>query len=273
MEYLMIPEPSLADLISPEFCAVVAAVLGLVFGSFFNVCIFRFISRESIVYPPSHCPSCGHRLHPLDLIPVLSWLFLRGKCRYCHSPISLQYLVVELGTAFVFALTAFTFGFSTDTAVYIVFASLFIVASGIDARIFILPDAFTLGTAAPAFLAAVFLLGMPWQSSLLGGIVASGTFFAVQFLFSRIRGMEGLGWGDVKLMIPLGFLCGLPLIPMATLLSGLLALLAFPVIHAAKGGSMRNMRIPFGPFLCAGAWVTWLYGSIIMEYWLKFLAS
>ncbi|MGN1038502.1 MAG: prepilin peptidase [Mailhella sp.] len=256
---------------SPETFAILSAILGLIFGSFFNVCIFRFISKESIVYPPSHCTVCGHTLNALDLIPVLSWLFLRGRCRYCHSPISAQYVIVELLTALIFFLTALSFGFSTTAAVYLVFSSLFIVASGIDSRIFILPDAFTLGTALPAFLAAVFLLDMPWKMSLAGGLAASGVFLTVQLLFSRIRGMEGLGWGDIKLMLPLGFLCGLPLIPMATLLSGMLALLAFPIIHAAKGGNLRTMRIPFGPFLCAGAWLTWLYGKPLMQMWLTFL--
>ena len=253
------------------FFPAFAALLGLVLGSFCNVCIWRHISGESIVYPPSHCPECGHRLRAWELVPLLSWMALRGRCASCRQPISLRYPLVEALTALVAALLAWRFGPSPAFAALLALSCAFITASGIDALSFILPDRYTLGTALPALLCSVFLLGMPWGESLAGGLIGAGVFWLVQTLFKHLRGVDGLGFGDVKLMLPLGFLTGPWLLPLTVLAAGLSAL-AFALPAALlRGSELRGLRVPFGPFLCLGAFVSLMWGESLLLWWLCFL--
>ncbi len=245
-----------------------AALLGLVLGSFCNVCIWRHVSGESIVYPPSHCPECGHPLLAWELVPLLSWLALRGRCSHCRKPISLRYPLVEALTAIIAALLACRFGPSPAFVALLLLSCAFVIASGIDALTLTLPDRYTLGTALPAFFCSVALLGMPWNDCLAGGLLGAGLFWLVQTAFKRLRGVDGLGFGDVKLMLPLGFLSGAWLLPLTVLAAGLSAL-AFALPAALlRGHDLRGLRIPFGPFLCLGAFVSLMWGRQIFFWWL-----
>ena len=256
---------------SPPVFLFFAALLGLVLGSFCNVCIWRYVSGESVVSPPSHCPECGHRLRPWELIPLLSWLLLRGRCSHCRQPISWRYPLVESLTALIAALLAWRFGPSPAFAALLLLSCAFLIASGIDALTFLLPDRYTLGTALPAFLCSVFLLGMPWLQSLAGGLIGAGVFWLVQAAFKRLRGVDGLGFGDVKLMLPLGFLTGPWLLPLTVLAAGLSAL-AFALPSAfLRGSDLRCLRVPFGPFLCLGAFISLLWGESLLLWWIRFL--
>lgn len=149
-----------------------AAILGLILGSFYNVCIFRYISGESVVFPPSHCPHCLHRLKWYELVPVVSYLCLRGRCSYCGGKISLQYPLVELLSGAVAGAIAWRFGLGPDFAVYLIAAGVLIVASGIDARIGILPDVLLLPATLLAIPAGALVLGHGWLATLSGCLLA-----------------------------------------------------------------------------------------------------
>ena len=255
-------------MLPPEAVAAAAGVLGLFIGSFLNVCVDRYIAGESIVYPPSHCTHCGHRLGAADLIPVLSWLILGGRCRYCRHPLSRAYPMSESVTGIVFALTAWHFGSGLETLAALVFAALFIVMSGIDLRIFILPDRLTYPAAVLALPAAVWVFGLSWVNALLGGIAGAGIFWLLAHYYRWRTGRDGLGLGDVKLMLSVGFLCGLEHLTLAVLLASVAALAGFGIMAAAGRKGVGSARLPFGPFLCGAAWITLVYGGSLWALWL-----
>ena len=263
------------ELLHPEMFIPAATLLGLLLGSFYNVCIHRYVSGESILFPPSHCPHCLHRLAWYELFPVVSYLCLRGRCSYCGVRISLQYPLVELLSGAVAGLLAWRFGPTLAFPVYLVFTGMLIVASGIDLECFILPDGITLGGTVLAVPAAIFALGMDWTDALLGGLVGGGTFLAVLLVFKRLRGVDGMGFGDVKLMLMLGVLCGPLGLPLITLVAGVSALAAFLLIACLmpREAPLREMPIPFGPFLSLGAFVHILAGQEILDWWIRFITG
>ena len=181
------------ELLHPELFIPAATLLGLLLGSFYNVCIHRYASGESILFPPSHCPHCRQRLRFWELVPVLSYLLLRGQCARCRKPIHIRYPLVELLSGLTSGLLAWRFGPTLAFPVYLAFTGMLIVASGIDLECFILPDGITLGGTALAVPAAIFALGMDWADALLGGLVGGGTFLAVLLIFKHLRGVDGMG--------------------------------------------------------------------------------
>lgn len=245
-----------------------SAFLGLFLGSFFNVCADRYIAHESIVWPPSHCTVCGARLRSWELIPVLSWLFLRGRCAHCQSPISIIYPVSELVTAFLFAMTALFTGWSHALFVLLFFVSLYTVASLIDLKEKILPDVLTLPAAALALPAAIWILNKAWISVVLGGLIGAGVFWLILLYYKKRTGTDGMGYGDVKLMLSLGFLTGVEYLPLMIILAGVMALAAFAIVKLSGVKSIRQYEMPFGPFLSLGAWICWLVGSDILRWWI-----
>ena len=263
------------ELLHPEILIPTATLLGLLLGSFYNVCIYRYVKGESIVFPASHCPGCNHRLRPWELVPVLSYLFLRGRCAHCHNPISIRYPLVELLSGLTAGLLAWRFGPSLSFLVYLAFTGMLIVASGIDLDCFILPDMITLGGTALAIPAAIFLLDMSWIESLLGAALGGGTFLAVLLLFKRLRGVDGMGLGDVKLMLMLGALCGPLGLPLITLLAGVGALIVFVIIFCflPREAPLKETPIPFGPFLSFGAFVQILAGQQLLDWWIAFITG
>lgn len=263
------------ELLHPEMFIPAATLLGLLLGSFYNVCIHRYVSGESILFPPSHCPHCNQRLRFWELIPVLSYLLLRGQCARCHKPIHIRYPLVELLSGLTSGLLAWRFGPTLAFPVYLVFTGMLIVASGIDLECFILPDGITLGGTMLAVPAAIFALGMDWTDALLGGLVGGGTFLAVLLVFKRLRGVDGMGFGDVKLMLMLGVLCGPLGLPLITLVAGVSALAAFLLIACLmpREAPLREMPIPFGPFLSLGAFVHILAGQEILDWWIRFITG
>ena len=263
------------ELLHPEMFIPAATLLGLLLGSFYNVCIHRYVSGESILFPPSHCPHCNQRLRFWELIPVLSYLLLRGQCARCHKPIHIRYPLVELLSGLTSGLLAWRFGPTLAFPVYLVFTGMLIVASGIDLECFILPDGITLGGTVLAVPAAIFALGMDWTDALLGGLVGGGTFLAVLLVFKRLRGVDGMGFGDVKLMLMLGVLCGPLGLPLITLVAGVSALAAFLLIACLmpREAPLREMPIPFSPFLSLGAFVHILAGQEILDWWIRFITG
>jgi len=238
-------------------------ILGLLFGSFFNVCIYRIPHGESIVFPGSHCPRCNHALTPWDNIPVISFLLLRGKCRFCQAPISWRYPLVELLTAGLFLLVVHSFSLTWSTLVYLILTSAFIVISFIDFDHQIIPDKISLPGILIGF-AASFVLPLHWYDSLLGILFGGGIIMAVGYLGEWVFKKEAMGGGDVKLMAMIGAFLGWK--------SALLTIFFASLIGAIIGIVMKRITgkeyLPFGPFLSIGAFLTFLWGErFLLWYW------
>ncbi len=253
-------DPALFPYIFPAF----AAVVGLVLGSFYSVCVSRGIAGQSIVRPPSHCPLCGHRLRVWELVPIFSYLALGGRCSKCRARISPLYPLIELASAVWAVLAAVQFGPTGWFAAYLVLGGLYIVASGIDFRVYLLPDWLT-------YPAAVVGIGIgvctPAIGPMLSGIGAAagfGAFWLLAAAYRASRGVDGLGGGDVKLMLSIGGAVGALGLAYAVLIGSVAALLACPFFIYGKGRG-RQMPIPFGPFLCFGGMVQMLYGPAILR--------
>ena len=263
-----------------ELAAAIAVVcFGLIFGSFFNVLIWRLPRHESIVKPSSHCPKCNRPVRPWENIPVLSFLALRGKCAGCGQKISLQYPLIELATAgaafFLWYAAGAGESLSSNIAHNTHFALgcfallLMIPVTVIDLRHRIIPDAVTLPLLGIA-LCASFLPGdtTPFQS--VAGVVAGGgTLMAMGWLGKVIfRKGDAMGGGDVKLLAAVGALWG-PKIALLTIFFGAVAgTIGVGVLLAIKR-MPEDRRIPFGPFLALGLWVAVLWGDLLVESYIK----
>ena len=262
-------------LIPKEHAAIFCGVVGLFLGSFYNVCSDRYLSGESILWPPSHCTACGAKLLPLELIPLVSWLCLRGKCRHCGAVIGWRYPLMELASGFFCALVGWRYGFSLPTLVGLVFTGVFLVLSAIDFQAFLLPDKMTLPAAVVAIPAAVYGLGHEWTETLLGGVIGVALFWLLALYYRWRTGRDGLGFGDVKLMASLGFLNGLSSLPMIILMASITALLAFGVLCLKRGrlSGVSGVMMPFGPFLCLAGWISLVYGEKILKWWIQWLVG
>ena len=247
-----------------SFILLFATVLGLFFGSFLNVCIYRIPREKSIVWPPSSCPNCNARISWYDNIPVLSFLALRGKCRNCKSPISIQYPIVELLTGALTLLFVWRYGLSVWTFVVLAAVYALIILSVIDLDIMIIPDRFSLGM---IVLGLAFAWCNPnfsgawWQkelASLLGAGVGLFGVLAIALLGTWLFKKEAMGGGDVKLMGGIGALIGwegvITTIVFASFL-GLVYAVFLMIFKGKKGGD----AIPFGPFLSLGALINLFY--------------
>ena len=237
-------------------------LLGLVVGSFLNVCIWRLPREESIVRPGSHCPVCSTALGARDLVPVLSWIFLRGKCRYCGAKISPRYPAVELLTGVLFVWCFLRFGLSPQLAPALVFSAFMVAITFIDLDHQIILDGM-LALLAAAGLGLGLWLGQPGFVDMLIGAGVGGGLLLVLAVISG----GGMGGGDVKFAAALGFWLGWPGILLCLLISFVAggAISLFLLLAKLRG---RKDFIPFGPFIALGAWVALLYGREILSwYW------
>lgn len=257
------------------FILVMAGLFGLIFGSFLNVCIYRIPRNKSIVWPPSGCPKCNAPIKWYDNIPVLSFLFLRGKCRTCKNPISWQYPIVELGTALLTVLCAARFGLTPWMFVVLAAVYALIALSVIDMELMIIPDRFSLGLIVWGLLFAWLnpnFEGLWWQkelSSLLGAGVGLFGVLAIALIGTWIFKKDAMGGGDVKLMGGVGALIGwqgvITTLVMASFF-GLIYAVFLMIFKGKKGGD----AIPFGPFLSLGALINLFYlitpGMLVIEF-------
>ena len=249
---------------------LVTLILGLLFGSFFNVCIYRIPRGESIVFPGSHCPHCQHDIKPWDNIPVLSYLMLGGKCRFCKTGISWRYPLVESLTAVLFLYTVHRFSISWATLVYLVFISALIVISFIDIDHRIIPDKISLPGIILGFLAAAFLLPLQWYDSLIGLLIGGGIIWGVGRLGELVFKKEAMGGGDVKLLAMIGAFLGWKL----ALLTIFFGSLAGAVIGLVMKLFTGDEYIPFGPFLALGALAALFFGERFLHwYWLLLIPA
>ena len=247
-------------------------VLGLIVGSFLNVCILRLPHDMSVVLPASHCPACKTPLRAFDNIPLLSFIALRGRCRYCDVKISWRYPLVESlnGLAYVFA--AVRFGLEPATFVYALLLSTLIVVTLIDLNHQIIPNEITFPGMPLGLIAAATVLPLSWLDSLIGLLCGGGVLFFVVWISPYIFGREGMGMGDVKLLAMLGAFLGWK----ATLLTLLLG----SFFGAVVGGGLMATKlikhsepIPFGPFLALGAVLALFFGGSLIEWYSGFFEA
>jgi len=244
-----------------------ALILGLCLGSFYNVCIHRYITDQSIAWPASHCPGCGHVLSWWENIPLVSYILLWGRCRSCSGLISPGYPLVEALSGILALLLALKFGPTLVWLVYMFFIGLLIVASFIDFKLFILPDIITLPGAGLA-LAASFILPVELLDAFVGAAAGAGFFWLLQWSYEKIKKIEGLGTGDIKLMLMLGALVGWQGLPVLIFLAALLGLAASLFYLKRSSESVMQTPIPFGPFLALGAVIHILAGENIWAWYL-----
>ena len=242
---------------------IAAGLFGLAIGSFLNVLVHRLPRGESIVTPPSHCPSCGTPVRPLDNVPVLSWLILRGRCRVCRAPISVRYLVLELVNGALWVFVALRAREWAELAGGAFLCSACLALLAIDAEFQILPDRITLSGLLVGLLLSFFSTTRSPLSALGGAVLGAGGLFLVAFLYERIAGHEGMGLGDVKMLGMIGAFLGPAGVIVTVLLSSVAGSLVGLLLIAAKRGD-RKMRLPFGVFLALGAIAAFFFGDDLM---------
>ncbi|MFZ5428299.1 MAG: prepilin peptidase [Thermodesulfobacteriota bacterium] len=240
-----------------------AGIVGLILGSFYTVCVHRYLTGESIVFPGSHCPHCKRRLRFWENIPLLSFIILGGRCRGCKKAIAWRYPLMEALSLAWAVVLALRFGPTLPWLALMAVGGIFLVASFIDLEIFILPDILTYPGIVLGICTGIFALKLTPAQSLIGAAAGAGLFWLLRFVHMRTRGVEGLGLGDVKLMAMIGGLTGWMGLPPAILFGAASALVLSPVFRMASKDE-GPLRIPFGPFLCLGCALALLWGDKFM---------
>lgn len=237
----------------------VSFILGTIIGSFLNVCIYRIPREESIVYPPSSCTSCNNIIKWYDLVPIISYLFLKGKCRYCGEKVSIRYPIIEFVTGILFLITFIKYGVSLEFIKYAVFISVLVVIGIIDLDTTDVYFSTTLtGIISSAIFLAIYLyIGIPVSSYIYGGIIGGG-LLAVIILVTK----GGMGWGDAEICLMCGFFLGLKLTILMLFLSFIIGSV-IGLLLILSGKKSRKDYIPFGPFIAAAAIATIFVGERI----------
>ena len=246
---------------------VLAFCLGAVVGSFLNVCIWRLPAGESIVYPASHCPRCHVPILIRDNVPIFSYLFLRGRCRNCQTPISVRYPLVELLTGGMFVLLLYRFDLSPIFAASAVFVSALIAISFIDLDHQIIPDVISLPGIVVGLLLAVFGFGPPILDAVLGVLLGGGLLYGVAVGYHLLTGREGMGGGDIKLLAMIGAFLGWSGVLVTLVLGSFTGAVLGIGLILARGADTR-LPIPFGPFLAFGALCALFFGDPLIHWYM-----
>ena len=247
---------------------IFVALFGACIGSFLNVCIFRLPRGESLVWPGSRCTSCDRPLSWFENLPVLSWVVLRGRCRTCQAPVSWTYPIVEILTALTLVSAYELYGLTLLGGVRALFACALIVLFVTDLQHKILPNVITVPGIAVGVLCS-FFLPPGWRDSLLGILVGGGTLFAIGETYYRLRGQEGLGMGDVKLLGMIGAFLGWKLVLLTLVLASFAGSLVGGALIVSGRGDMKY-ALPFGTFLAVGALVAAIWGTPIVDWYFGF---
>ncbi|MCR5522210.1 MAG: prepilin peptidase [Clostridia bacterium] len=248
----------------PAVSYIFVFLFGIVVGSFLNVCIYRIPEQQSIVTVPSHCMSCGKKLHWYELIPLFSWIFLRGKCRGCKAKISAQYPLVEAANGLLWCLVLFMKGPTLDFVLICALFSALLVMGFIDARTMEIPNGIVIFILLIAVLRAllhIFIYKEPWLDFVLGSVIMGGVFFLILFI-SNGRAMGG---GDVKLMFAIGLFLGLKL----TVFGLVAACVVGSVIHLTLMAVKKvGRQLAFGPYLAIGFAISVLWGNLFINWYM-----
>lgn len=278
---------------NPIALTLIAFIFGLVVGSFLNVVVLRFpvmLERHwrlqaheilqpnkkparnakpfNLATPASHCPHCQHRIRAWENVPVLSFLWLRGKCSSCGEAISWRYPILELLSGTLAAAVAWRFGFGWETVAAMLFTWTLIALAFIDYDTQLLPDDITLPLLWAGLLVNVTHLFVPLPAAVIGAIAGYSAFWLIYQAFKLLTGKEGMGFGDFKLLAALGAWLGWQQLPLIVLLSSLLGAV-IGIIFILLMGRDRRLPIPFGPFLCAAGWIALMWGDAIIRYYFQ----
>ena len=271
---------------------VLSFLLGSFFGSFLNVVIYRVplmldrqwksdcqelleikdpsqkVQKLNLCSPRSHCPICNHQVKAIENIPILSYLFLKGKCSNCEAKISAQYPFIELVTALLTAMVVWKFGFSYQSLGAIILTWCLIALSGIDIKTQLLPDNMTLPLLWLGIIFNFFSTYTDIESIVLGAVFGYLSLWIVFQLFKLVTGKEGMGYGDFKLLAALGAWLGWQSLPVIILLSSAVGALIGITMIVTKLQE-RSQPIPFGPYLAIAGWITMMYGNQLTELYLS----
>jgi len=254
--------------VTPQLALTLLGVLGLVVGSFLNVCIYRLPRGQSVNWPGSRCTTCDRTLSWYENVPVVSWVVLRGRCRTCGERISVMYPIVEMITAVLFIAGYFVYGWTPLLAVRLAFACAMVVLFVIDLQHYLLPNIITVPGIVIGFVLS-FFLPPGWKASLIGLIAGGGVLFAIAEAWYRLRGIEGLGMGDVKMLAMIGAFLGWKLVLVTLVLSSFAgSLIGIGAIALGRGG--MKSALPFGTFLAVGALVAAVAGDAIVDWYVGF---
>ncbi len=251
------------------FWLVVAFIYGMVLGSFTNVCIYRIPEKISLWSPPSTCPGCGYKIKWYDNIPVLSYIFLGGKCRKCKTKISMQYPLIEMFTGFLVALIYLKIGLSYDVIFLSAILVVLLTIAAIDYKTMIIPNGTVIAlivigglyTVARIIFPQEFVISITWLEALIGFFAASVPLFLVAVLSKG-----GMGGGDIKLMAAAGLFLGWKGILVAMIAGSLIGAIVSLTMIALKKKKRKDM-IPFGPFLCLGILIAAVIGPEIIQWY------
>lgn len=249
------------------YLAILAGVLGAMVGSFLNVCILRWPADQSVVRPRSRCPGCGQLIAWYDNIPVLSWLLLRGRCRRCAAGISVQYPLVELANALLWAGLAWRDGPTWATVGGAVFFTILLGIAMTDAREYLIPDEFSLGGLVLGILFSLTGGAPGLAAALLGAVTGFALLWGVGAVGTRLFKEEAMGGGDIKMMAMVGAFVGWQGVLLTVFLGALLGTLIFVPLSLIG----RKRLVPFGVFLSMGAAATWLAGPAVIAWYRDFV--
>lgn len=243
------------------YISTVIFILGTIFGSFLNVVIYRLPQKESIIVGRSHCPKCNHVIRPAELIPILSYILLRGKCKECKAAISIRYPLIEAITGLLFLISYLTFGISAQLLIALPLTMILIVITMIDIDTLEIYDRFQIMLFILALI-NLMISPLPWIDHVIGFFIISIPFYIIALL------TNGMGGGDIKLIAIAGFLLGYQ----ATLVTFFISTLtgsiwAIYLMIIKKSG--RKTQLPFGPFLCIGIYIAYHYADAIIQTYLN----
>jgi len=244
-----------------------ALFCGCCIGSFLNVVIHRVPAKKSLVHPGSHCPQCGHSIMPYDNIPILSYLLLGGKCRYCHAHISMRYPMVEGLTGFLALMLFRKYGLTPQCFIEFFFVSLLIAITFIDLDTYLIPDVLSLTGIVVGLALSFFTPRLTWLDSLLGVLVGGGIFYLIAIGYQYLRHQEGLGGGDIKLLGTIGAFVGIPGVVFTILVASLVGTSVGLVVMWRSKKGLTTM-LPFGPFLSLGAVCHLFWGQSFFQWYM-----
>lgn len=247
------------------FLNILIFIFGTIIGSFLNVVIYRIPSKESIVYPPSHCTKCGHELKPVDLLPVLSYILLKGRCRYCGEKISVRYPAVELLTGLIFFIIFYKFGLSIKALSYIFLSAVLIAITFIDIENKIIPNKLILTGISGGIIFRFFMYNYGFLDYIIGFLLGGGTLLIISMLSKG-----GMGGGDIKLMALVGLFVGWKLTVITLFFSVIIGALGGIILIALKVKTRKDY-IPFGPYISIAWLISILYGYDILNYYIGFI--
>jgi leader peptidase (prepilin peptidase)/N-methyltransferase len=253
----------------PALLITVSSLLGLAVGSFLNVAAIRIPQGRSILHPPSQCAICRHRLGTTDLVPVFGFLWRRGRCHYCGSQFSPQYAIIEAVTGLAFGLFAWNYGFTGELAVAWLLISVLIVISLTDLRYLLIPNKVVFFGMAAAIVLRLFSHPLPLWNYAVAFAIGSGLLYSLAAFSHYIFKKEGVGGGDIKLFAFLGLVLGIKLTILTLFLASMIGLMAGLIRLQSTGKRV----IPFGPFIAAGAVISYVWGDRVLTWYVSLLTG